>query len=65
MYLFPIFGKEEWEQSEFSSNVSECVLLKCKGYVSLDETVFNPVWKKFSESIFNCFMETQKKMQGM
>lgn len=34
-------------------------------YVSLEENVFKPDWKKLSKSIFNYFMETQKKSQSM
>lgn len=34
-------------------------------YVSLNENVFKPGWKKLSKSIFNYFIETQKKSQSM
>lgn len=46
IYFFPICGKEESEQSKIFPNISEYVPLKCKSYVSLDETVSKPGWEK-------------------
>lgn len=64
MYFFPICGKEGWEhhRPKFFSKVNEYVLLKCKGYISVENGVKSG-WKKLSKNISNYFMKTQRITQ--